>query len=61
VDGVTTVASSNEVIPINIPDAREIPLALLAADANARTMVADVIESMEGPSHVRVAIFHSAI
>jgi hypothetical protein len=61
VDGVTTVVSGDEITPEPVLDAREIPLELLAVDADYRRVVTGLVESMEGPSRVRVAKFQSAI
>jgi hypothetical protein len=61
VDSVTTVETADEITPVPVLDAREIPLELLAADVNVCRVVTRVLESMEGPSRVRVAMFSSAI
>ncbi len=49
-----------EASAIPVVDVRAIPLEKLAADADVRRQVRRVLESMEGPSHVRVAAFNSA-
>lgn len=60
-DSVTTVVSADETTPVPVLDARAIPLEQLAADTDVRRMVTEVLESMEGPSRARVAMFNSAI
>ena len=44
-----------------IPDVRDVPLRDLALDAGVRCIVRRVMESLEDPSRVRVAMFNSAI
>lgn len=46
---------------IPIADVREVPLEQLCGDADALRMVSRVMESMEGSTRVRVAMFQSAI
>lgn len=60
-DNATTVASADETTPMPVLDAREVPLELLAADADVRRMVTRVLENMNEPSRSRPAKFGSAI
>lgn len=60
-DCVTTVVSADEITPEPVLDAREIPLELLAVDADYRRVVTRLVESMEGPSRLRVAMFNATI
>jgi FXSXX-COOH protein len=47
--------------PVPIADVRDVPLGVLAQDADVRRIVGRVMESLEDPSRVRVAMFNSAI
>jgi FXSXX-COOH protein len=46
---------------VPIADVRDVPLGVLAQDADVRRIVGRVMESLEDPSRVRVAMFNSAI
>jgi hypothetical protein len=59
VDGVTTIASGDEVIPTHVFDTSAIPLDQLAMDLEVRQMVTRVLDDMEEPAPV--AAFSSAI
>jgi hypothetical protein len=59
VEGVTSNASRDEIIPTRVLDTRAIPLAQLATDPEARQMVTRVLDDMERPAPV--AAFTSAI
>ena len=60
-EGVTTSVPQDEIGAAPIADVRAVPLEQLTADADARHIVSGVMESMEGSSRVRVAMFQSSI
>jgi FXSXX-COOH protein len=61
VNGVTSATSRDEIALERVLDTRDIPLDRLDADTEVRHMVARVLDSIDGPSRVRVAAFNSAI
>jgi hypothetical protein len=61
VENVNPPIPPDEPDPILIADLREVPLEYLGQDADARHLVIKVMESVEGPSRVGVAMFSSGI
>jgi hypothetical protein len=61
VEGVTTSVPQDEIGAAPIADVRAVSLEQLPADADVRRNVIGVMETMEGPSRVPVAMFQSAI
>jgi hypothetical protein len=61
VEDTSTPVPRDQNKPTPATDLRAVPLARLAADADAQRIVADVLETMEGPTRVHVARFTSAI
>ncbi len=60
-DGLTSPSQADEQDFISIADLRKVPLEQLRKDVDANRLVRMVMERMEGPACVGVAMFSSGI